>query len=514
MRNKIGILSVGVIIYMFVLQSCNPPWDDHYSNSEDHINMEIWEAISNEPRFSTFVAQMQTSGLDTIFQDGLVYTLFVPNNDAFESLTDTTYLMQSILRYHISKTLFIDRNVQNWRRLLTNLEKYALIEAFDNGYTYDGIPIEYGSPLYLNGKYYEISSVAIPKPSLYEYTAQNCLVLKEYIDSKDSIFLDRSLSTPIGFDEEGNTIYDSVFTVVNTFAEKFFPVNEEFRDKSATFIIFSQEQYISALDDMAGRLGGNFIDHNDIPKKWQDDVFLPDFTSQAMFPNILSYSDLELGNIQSITGDSVELEAQFIDQESRSICSNGVAFLYSEFLIKDELFRGNLAIEGEHMIDSIGAGKFAWKEGYNLSGAIIPPEKGFSSVASNGALVNVTFDRNYKGNYSLEFTLANLFPMRYRLEWRANSRPSGVFEVYVNDKILTWENKFGTQTTFDTYDLRNSIISVTGERFLAEDGYNIRDYWIENLTDFGDVTIRFEYVGPGGSSNNGFNIDYIKLIPG
>ena len=308
--------------------------------TEDRINLELWEAISNEPRFSTFVAQMQASGLNTIFQDGLVYTLFIPNNNAFESLTDTTYLMQSILQYHISKTLFIDRNVESWRRLLTNLKKYALIEAIDTGYTYDGIPIEYGSPLYLNGKYYEISNVAIPKPSLYEYTAQKCLVLKDYIDSKDSIFLDRSLSTPVGFDAEGNTIYDSVFRVVNTFEEKFFPVSEEFRDESATFIIFSEEQYISALDDMAGRLGGHFTDHNDIPKIWLDNVFLPDLTSQAMFPNVLSYSDLEVGKIQSITGDTVEVGAENIDSESRSICSNGVAFLYSEFLIRDELFRG------------------------------------------------------------------------------------------------------------------------------------------------------------------------------
>ena len=104
--------------------------------------------------------------------------------------------------------------------------------------------------------------------------------------------------------------------------------------------------------------------------------------------------------------------------------------------------------------------------------------------------------------------------MRYRLEWRANSRPSGIFEVYVNDQMLTWEDKFGnTKTTFDTYDLRNSIVSVTGERFLSEGGFNMRDYWVENLTDFGDVTVRFVYVGPGGSSTNGFNIDYVELIP-
>ena len=104
--------------------------------------------------------------------------------------------------------------------------------------------------------------------------------------------------------------------------------------------------------------------------------------------------------------------------------------------------------------------------------------------------------------------------MRYRLEWRANSRPSGVYEVYVNDSILTYEDKFGNvHTDFDLSDLKLSVVSVTGERFLSEQGFNMRDYWVESITEYGDVTVRFKYLESGESSTNGFNIDYIKLIP-
>jgi hypothetical protein len=45
------------------------------------------------------------------------------------------------------------------------------------------------------------------------------------------------------------------------------------------------------------------------------------------------------------------------------------------------------------------------------------------------------------------------------------------------------------------------------------EGFNRKDFWVENLTEFGDVTIRFEYLGPGSQENNGLNIDYVKLIP-
>ena len=501
-------------ICMLVLSSCNPPWQDHYGNQEEQVDIELWDAISQEPRYATFVEKMEAAGLDSIFHEGLVHTLFVPTNEAFETLPDSGYELKTLLQYHILPTLFMDKSVTTWRKLQTYSGKYMLIEKQFGGYFADGIPMEAGSPLYLDGKYYELPRVVVPKPSLYELTAQYSPILRDYIDSKDSIFLDRSLSTPVGFDEQGRTIYDSVFGVVNLFEEEFFPISQEFRDENATFILFSQEQYEQALDDMAQRLGGDMTGHEDIPFKWQNDVLLPEVTSSAMFEGILSYSDLQVGKIRSITGDTVFVEAENIDPDSRLICSNGVSYLYDQFSIHDTLFRGTETREGESMIYEIGAGKYAWKEDIVVTGAVVSPDWLNADAASEGALVNVNLGREFDGEYIMEFTFKNLFPMRYRLEWRANSRPSGVFAVYVNDQVLEYSDKFGNiYTEFDTNDLKQSIISVTGERFLSEEGFNIRDYWVEHLTSYGDVTVRFEFLGSGDNATDGFNIDYIKLIP-
>ena len=121
-----------------------------------------------------------------------------------------------------------------------------------------------------------------------------------------------------------------------------------------------------------------------------------------------------------------------------------------------------------------------------------------------GTLVNVQFQRNYSGEYNLEFTFKNVFPMKYRLEWKASYRPSGVFSVFVNGTDLG---------AYDTYNLRQSVISVTGERFSPDEGFNTKDWWVVSITDFGDVSIRIEYLDSGIGSNNGLNIDYISLIP-
>jgi len=50
-------------------------------------------------------------------------------------------------------------------------------------------------------------------------------------------------------------VYDSVTGVVNKFERDFFPVSQEFRSEAATFILFTQDQYLDALDQMALNLG-------------------------------------------------------------------------------------------------------------------------------------------------------------------------------------------------------------------------------------------------------------------
>jgi len=185
------------LVSIMLTQSCNPPWEDHYTSQDDQINMKVWDAISQNPDYSTFVSLVEEAGLDSLFQAERVYTLFVPTNEAFSALSDTTTMVQSLLQYHIIQSIFMENSVQSWRRMLTSTGKFVLIEKLAGGYTYDGSPMEYTSPLYLDGKYYEISQVAVPKLNLYEFTAQNNNVLKEYIDSKDSIFLDRNRVLPL-----------------------------------------------------------------------------------------------------------------------------------------------------------------------------------------------------------------------------------------------------------------------------------------------------------------------------
>lgn len=497
-----------LLLFAYLLScSCErDKWEEHYNGQEEQVDMRLWDAVKQEPRYSEFVKYMEQTRLDSLFELDQVYTLFIPDNDAFSTLADTAGILDLTMANHVSRTLFQTSNVIKRRKLQVLNSKFAIIERSVSGFMFEETPIEYSSPLYLDGKYYEIADIAYPRPNLYEYTALFSPTISEFIDGTDSVYLDKSLSTPISFDSRGNTIYDSVFSVVNTFERDFFPVSKELRNQSATFILFNQLQYQQALDEMAGLLGPQFTSHEDIPEKWQFEVHLPDAMAKSLFDNNLEHNELKPVMV-SVTGDTVEINPSNINPDSKYRCSNGTIYTYYEYSVPEDLFLGEHLIEGEEFVDSIGASRYAWNEQVSLCGEnpyIAEPVRQFSRDASMDRFVSVNLPRDFDGEYCFEFSFRNLFPMKYRLEWHANYRPSGYYAVYVNDQLIG---------EFDTYDLRSSVLSVTGERFRATGGFNSKDWWVENITRFGDATIRFEYLHPGVSSNNGFNIDFIKLVP-
>jgi len=243
-----GIFGISVII---LITGCEKYWDDHYKTQPETVNINLWDAIQNERNLSSFVQYIKDFDYDTLFLRDDGYTLFIPDNEAFAQYIDTGVVTASLLDYHISVHVIQSGTIKGKRKIQTRAEKFALFERYNNASLFDGILLNFESPLYLNGKYFIMNEVALPKPNLYEYYAANNPILKSYIDSQDSIILDKEKSKPIGFDEFGNTIYDTVSQIYNIFEEEFFPVREEFRNQTATIVFPKEYDYNNALTNMA-----------------------------------------------------------------------------------------------------------------------------------------------------------------------------------------------------------------------------------------------------------------------
>ena len=510
MKFRNGFIGLIIIALFF---SCREDWDEHYHSVAETINTNIWEAIQNDSSLSLFVRYMKDYEYDTLFLTDQTYTLFIPDNDAFVQYADTADVTLRILSYHISGFYIQSGNIKGKRKIQTFGEKFAFFEKTPDEAFFDDISLNFESPLYLNGKYYVMDKVAMPRPNLYEYFEASNPILKNYIDSQDSIILDKELSRPLGFDENGNTIYDTVSIIYNLFEEEFFPVSEELRYKTATIVFPIEEDYQKALTDMADSLGPFFIDYNDIPLEWQYDILIPFLLERGVFENMLEEDEFLLGpwkdtlKLKNILGDSVVIEYQPVE---KVLCSNGYAYNYDDFKIPDTLYNKPYRFEGEWLLRSIGINRYAWEKDVSFSGDIpFEPDQVLVHTASNDSILQVGFPDEYDGSFSVEFNVDYLFPLKFLMRVRTFTNTGGKYEIYMNDLLIK---------EIDYYEFiryRGYYPSViTGERYLNIAGYCIFDCWVDNLTQYADAKLRFEYKGPSNFVPNcGLTIDYIEFIP-
>jgi len=285
LKNKgmdLKISFITLAIFTLFAFSCNKQWDEHYSEYPETVDKNVWDALNEDPQLSKFVEILKEYQLDTLFQTNVSYTLVAPTNDAIDQYEGVNVLNDVKARYHIFTHFINSGSIQGKRKVQTLTEKFALFERDGYDLKIDGIEVSSQSPLFLNGRYFIVDEVVEPKPSLYEYYDITNPILGDYIDSQDTIILDKEKSRPLGFDEDGNTIYDTVSTIENKFEWEYFPVKQEFRDLTGTLVFPLEEDYNAALDIVADELGSQYVDHSDIPLEWQNEILLPHLFSQGM----------------------------------------------------------------------------------------------------------------------------------------------------------------------------------------------------------------------------------------
>jgi uncharacterized surface protein with fasciclin (FAS1) repeats len=504
-KSKINL--VWILLVMLSAGCTNTDWKDHYSIPSVEVNKTLWEALQEDPELSRFVLYLKEYQFDTLLTSQNTYTLFAPTNEAFDQYTDSVY--QGLIAYHVSTFFINSGNIAGARKIQTFNEKFA---QFDNSRDlpyFDDIDLQYESPLFLNGKYFKMKQVAVPKPNLYEYFALTNPLFKKYIDSKDSIILDKELSKPIGFDEQGNTIYDTVADIYNKFEAVYFPVREELRTRTATIVFPLEEDYNLALTDMAQSIG--LTDYRDIPYKWQENFLIPYLLNHGIFENLIEMDDFTTPNsgdsirLKNILGDSVYID--YLPKD-RKICSNGYAYNYSNFKVPDTLYNGNVRVEGETLLNELGVNKFGWFPFVTVeSDQYFAPQEIVSTSSSNDTIIQVMFTKGYKGKFNLEFNIDYIFPRSYRMVVSTNINVGGIYNVYVNDVLVkTWDYSKYAAT-------RGYYLSVTGVNYKPVGVFNIFDCWVNSITEIGKAKIRFEYTGPGTVANNGLIVDYIQFIP-
>jgi uncharacterized surface protein with fasciclin (FAS1) repeats len=491
--------------------SCTKQWDEHYSTYPETVDENVWDVIQNDPQFSSFVQIIKEAKMDTIFLTDVPYTVFAPTNEAVSNFVGTKQFSNVALAYHFSSHFINISSIQGKRQIQTLTEKFALFERNGNKVKIDEVEVLAESPLYRNGKFFTMGKVIEPKPNLYEYYQFTNPVLSHYIDTQDTIILDKEKSKPLGFDADGNTVYDTVSIIANKFEMKYFPVKHEFRNIATTIVFPKEEDYRQALNVMADALGGDYNDYNDIPIDWQEEILIPHILYQGVFLNRIEPEEFiwkspkDTLKLQNVLGDSVVINYVPTD---KALCSNGYAYNYATYTIPDSLYIGGTKMEGEQLVNPIGLNKYSWNDSVSVKTDFTGnPIQELIQGASNDSIIRFSFPKGVIGKFSLEFKSPKLFPRKYVMAVSTHMDIGGIFDIYVNDELVK---------TFDYYEYvrgRGIIFSVTGKRYIPRGRFNLFDMYVDNIEVYGSAKIRFEYKSPGFVASNGLVIDFIEFIP-
>lgn len=511
MRPLFKILLAVIVVAVF---ACTDNWDDHYNMPPATSQGNVWDAVKSNSELSSFVTLMEKYHYDSLFLSDDTYTLFVPDNSAMAKMAQSQVSDTTILNYHISRHFVQPADIQGKRKLQTLAEKYSTFEEVGGIPTYDGIALNYESPLYVNGKFFIMSQVATPRLNLYEYFTANNPYLKAYIDTKDTILIDKEKSRAIGFDAKGNTVYDTVAIKRNLFEYRYFPVKSEFRKWTATFVFPRQENYENGLTVMAQKLGGKFTDYKSIPLLWQQQILIPYILKQGVFLNMLEIPEFKGKSVLSYkrryTMMNINSDSIIVDYVPRDpyLCSNGIFYDYTNFVVPEKLYNDTVRMEGEWLARTTGSNAYKWRDSVKVTQSSFAVKKDYIKEASNDSILVANFTKGFKGPYSVAFKSTNLFPRKFRMEVLTHMDIGGIYDIYVNDSLARHFD-YG-----DYMKARGIINSVqTGVKFVPRGRYNKFDCYVTNLKGYGKPNIRFEYKGPGSVAGNGLFIDALYFIP-
>ena len=214
--------------------SCTDKWDDHYMPGEKVVNSDLVEVV-NQTAQEYIQSNADLSSISDLFTeqgifDGLSskdqqFTVLVYSNSTMSSaqITEPDFFANtcvSDLAFTPTK-LVDDLSIQMWNGKYLEVDvdetatttnyyiagaKISKIIQVDNGYVY-----LMETPIYAPKSVYEVLSGL----------GENYSLFKQLVFKYEERVFDKSNSVPVGVDNTGNTVYDSVFVTKNLLMDRY-----------------------------------------------------------------------------------------------------------------------------------------------------------------------------------------------------------------------------------------------------------------------------------------------------
>jgi len=327
-----------ILMAAAVATACNElKDDDHYKESESAIsNAELkivdvssQDYLRSRSDLSAMNQLFQQQGIyDELQKKGQLSTMLVVTNDHFQQPTEEVAF---ITRSHVSDISISPANLEDGTRLMMWHGKYVNVsidEQGQEGNIVDHVLFNNGAVKEViktaTGYIYVISDMIQTPTSLYDYIESlpdDYSIFREMVRASGGKEFDRANSKAVSVNEQGNTVYDSVFIYTNTFFDAVnFDMNSE--SLTATMLLFSNKVIEDALEDAHQRL-----------EAWDQER--PDSTIKdwilktAFFNKRYTAADMQTTedqDLKSIYGTQWRTSVQKVDAQNPTELSNGIVY--------------------------------------------------------------------------------------------------------------------------------------------------------------------------------------------
>lgn len=500
-----------IVFFIIILVSCRDPWENYGKINESTVTKSLMELINENPDFSTFKKLVELVGWNKNLNSNKLYTLWVPDNNAFNELPDSllndTVYVKFLIENHIVNGKYFYNNVDISDSIKIKMiagknvifyNKKMKIGNVEVNSSYFNIPAR-------NGVIHKINKIIIPKKNIWEFieTTDLCKEHTNYLKSLSKYIFDPSRAIQIGVDPvTGRPIYDSASGMVwyNEFISKVCDLTDE--DSEYTVFLLTDEVFVSQIDSFI-----KFYTNRNDPNytlnltKWnvsKDLVFRDKFSIENSPDTLIS-----------LFGVKVPFNKSAIYQNKGIELSNGVVYILNDCKIKKEDKIKPIIIEGEqdlkYMVYSPAAVSSMGRIGYKRQ----------KDLASGG--YDFILDYHLANPGIIRYYVGMVNSVRYKIYWKAvNDFYGRIRNQDINNpvelrqklgiaKILGYQKGvpiFGTPEPLheDFIDIIDKSYETAEERFIGQYRFfDVNDnLWLE-------VT--------GGGNNMTLTIDYIKLVP-
>lgn len=440
-----------------IIYSCQDPWDSRFSTETPGQN--VWQIVSGTPQYSKFAGLMQQTGYDSVLQRSTVFTAFVIPDTYFPDISQYSSDDKSLLASYLLSNYVIYSDGMVDKASIKSLNgKYLAFSVSGNSVLVnDKAEVIKSNILASNGVIHEINSSVEPKSNILDFINSNpdYSYLADFFAEGTTLIFDKDHSTAIGINDDGQTVYDSVWKQSNDFLSTVADLSSE--DEEYTMFL-ATDMMLDTSANGNNKIGylsniGSFIVKGLIDKS----EFPGDFTSVTGF-------NLTLGTNNTV----------FLDK-----LSNGWAYSIVDF----QGIRIPKTIQWEITdiadFDSIRQIKTVdYTSIYNLLTGIKVTEMssggGFTSFKYvYGGLGNTALNKDYlsiitiKGTLvKLTITVPDLIPGKYAVKMRSQLQVADglYFDVYVNSE------KIGSQILLSSTEIAWADITLGNYVFTSETG--------------------------------------------